>query len=528
MKKLIVSLLSFTAVIGYSQNIGINATGAAPDGTAMLDIVATDKGILIPRVSLTATNAAGPITSPTTSLLVYNTATAGSSPNNVVPGYYYWDGAQWVSIGGGQGGRDWSLTGNAGTSVGTNFLGTTDNEDLAIYTNNSEVVRFQSSGQVTIGESTAGAKFGVHQTTGTDIARFVNYGNSPDIAIRRTGGTQVSPTATSTSGTTLGRLYGEGYNGSGFTAAAAIYFATDATGGTSSDMPGRITFNTVADGSSTMSERMRIDNAGLVGIGLTNASAQFVVNEDAIFNESGGSNDFRVEGDTEQNLIFGDASADMVGIGTNTPAEELHVVGDIRGTNLDQNEERIVYSDANGTIQSLASAGTSTQVLTSQGPGLPPTWSFALSTSTSAAATTNDTIQENTTFVDMDNLTITFTPNATGTALITFSISADIRLESTLASAGLGITPKFRIVQDGTAVKGMQQKLTVDAGVGTTVSEFSMAMSYPVSVVAGVATTIKVQWELGNDGIGTTTSYVDVNGSSDAMHHASLVASGFR
>ena len=31
-------------------------------------------------------------------MLVYNTATAGTVPNNVTPGYYYWDGAKWVKF----------------------------------------------------------------------------------------------------------------------------------------------------------------------------------------------------------------------------------------------------------------------------------------------------------------------------------------------------------------------------------------------------------------------------------------------
>jgi len=81
-----------------AQNVGINSTGAAPDASAILDVASTSKGVLIPRVALTASNAAGPITSPLTSLLVYNTATAGSSPNNVVPGYYYWNGAAWIGL----------------------------------------------------------------------------------------------------------------------------------------------------------------------------------------------------------------------------------------------------------------------------------------------------------------------------------------------------------------------------------------------------------------------------------------------
>ena len=47
------------------------------------------------------------------------------------------------------------------------------------------------------------------------------------------------------------------------------------------------------------------------------------------FNDGQANYDFRVEGDTEANLIFADASTDRVGIGTNTPNKELQVVGDI-------------------------------------------------------------------------------------------------------------------------------------------------------------------------------------------------------
>jgi hypothetical protein len=45
----------------------------------------------------------------------------------------------------------------------------------------------------------------------------------------------------------------------------------------------------------------------------------------AVFNESGGNNDFRVEGDTDTNLLFVDASTDRVGVSTNTPAQVLDV-----------------------------------------------------------------------------------------------------------------------------------------------------------------------------------------------------------
>jgi hypothetical protein len=44
-----------------------------------------------------------------------------------------------------------------------------------------------------------------------------------------------------------------------------------------------------------------------------------------VVNESGADVDFRVEGDTDANLLFVDASADKIGIGTNAPSEVLHL-----------------------------------------------------------------------------------------------------------------------------------------------------------------------------------------------------------
>ncbi len=79
-----------------AAQVGIGTT--SPDASAKLQVDATTQGLLPPRVSLTATNATTPVTSPATGLLVYNIATAGTSPNNVTPGYYYYSGSAWVRL----------------------------------------------------------------------------------------------------------------------------------------------------------------------------------------------------------------------------------------------------------------------------------------------------------------------------------------------------------------------------------------------------------------------------------------------
>ncbi|WGK95454.1 MULTISPECIES: hypothetical protein [Flavobacterium] len=97
MKKYFLLFFSFFIFIVQAQT-GIGTTN--PDSSAKLEVNATNKGFLPPRVVLTATNSASPITNPANGLMVFNTVTAGTNPYQVVPGYYYWDGTgqQWISL----------------------------------------------------------------------------------------------------------------------------------------------------------------------------------------------------------------------------------------------------------------------------------------------------------------------------------------------------------------------------------------------------------------------------------------------
>jgi hypothetical protein len=100
MRKLLFILLLLPVIL--QAQVGINTT--TPDPSSMLDINASDKGLLIPRVSIPNLNAASPITTPVVSLLVYNTnITTGI-------GFYYWNGTKWIPFSGET--SHWTKVGN--------------------------------------------------------------------------------------------------------------------------------------------------------------------------------------------------------------------------------------------------------------------------------------------------------------------------------------------------------------------------------------------------------------------------------
>ena len=137
---------------GHSMvaQVGIGTT--SPDPSSLLDINdgSGTKGLLIPRVMLTDTYEAAPISAPATGLLVYNENYSGSGEHLVAPGFYFWNSYRWLALDG-VNGNDWSSEGNYGTSADYHYLGTADEQDFVIRTNNQERIRIFSEGNVGIG-----------------------------------------------------------------------------------------------------------------------------------------------------------------------------------------------------------------------------------------------------------------------------------------------------------------------------------------------------------------------------------------
>ncbi len=98
MKKLLISFISFFIIIGnivFCQNVSISDVDEPADPSAMLDIISSSKGLLIPRVVLTTDlNSPDPISNPANGLMIFN---QGANQEN---GIYYWDSTQskWVKI----------------------------------------------------------------------------------------------------------------------------------------------------------------------------------------------------------------------------------------------------------------------------------------------------------------------------------------------------------------------------------------------------------------------------------------------
>lgn len=175
MKKVLIfsTIIFSTFMLAQSQNVAINTTGAVGDASSMLDVSSTTTGILVPRITLSATNVAAPVTAPLNSLLVYNTATAGAGTTAVTPGYYYWDNpaSLWrrmmPSVEG------WGTLGNYNTVAGTNFAGTVDNVTFDIRTNNTLRARIWNTGEMVVNNA-GGFAGDVFSAYGTGTNNSIN------------------------------------------------------------------------------------------------------------------------------------------------------------------------------------------------------------------------------------------------------------------------------------------------------------------------------------------------------------------
>ncbi|MBL7737939.1 MAG: tail fiber domain-containing protein [Chitinophagaceae bacterium] len=150
MKKVFCAVLLLSPVmITYAQNIGIGT--ATPNNSAALDITHTSKGLLLPRMSTSAINA---ITNPAKGLMVYD-----SVANQLMVNIGTAGSKNWQTI---ASNSNWNLSGNSGTNIVTQFVGTNDNRPLRFRVNGIRAGELNPA----LGNVLWGLRAGEYNTTG--------------------------------------------------------------------------------------------------------------------------------------------------------------------------------------------------------------------------------------------------------------------------------------------------------------------------------------------------------------------------
>lgn len=322
-KKISLILLILLAFGNFAiaQNVGINQL--SPHPSAMLDITATDMGLLIPRVALDDVNTSAPVTAPAEGLLIYN------ATGTEAHGFYFWNGTMWTMLG--ANGYNTSLVLN-GTTLELTDNGGTLTADLSSLqdgtgTDDQNIMGSGLAGTIL----TIGIENGTSQNidlaslqdgTGTDDQNILGSGLAGNIlTIGIEGGTSETVDLSS---------FGNDWKLTGNTATAADYIGTN----------NAIDFRLFTNGL----ERMTIESNGYVGIGTNAPTHQLQVQTTGGISSAkiGYSSTYR-----DNKLYFGDGSYVWIG-----------------EPNID---DRLQLHSSTLTIEIGGSVGTNGQILTSNG-----------------------------------------------------------------------------------------------------------------------------------------------------------------
>jgi len=154
----------------------------------------------------------------------------------------------------------------------------------------TERMIIKNDGKIGIGTSAPVSDIEI-QGTGTIITngRYSNDTSGARFDFQKSRGATVGTNTIVQSGDLLGQINWFGANGTTFTVGASVRASVDGTPGATNDMPGRLEFHTTADGAGSLTERMRITNAGRIGFGSTTPGSfvQITNNESAVINSLG-------------------------------------------------------------------------------------------------------------------------------------------------------------------------------------------------------------------------------------------------
>lgn len=452
MKNFIICLLftvpCFTNT-AHAQNMAINTDGSTPDASAMVDITSTSKGFLAPRMTTAQQNA---ISLPAKGLLIFNTTDNTFKVNTGTPALPLWTTLSASS-------NDWLLTGNSGSSAANNFVGTTDNVNLAFRTNNLQRMVIDTLGRTGIGASTFNVtnpeKFLVDAGTTTSVNAIVGKGNinsylQLNIQNNSSGTSSSSDVvATANNGDETTNYVDMGING------------------------GSNTSNVM--GTANDAYLYNMGQNFLLGTGASGKALMFL---------TGGTD----SATNERMRITGTGN---VGIGNASPTQKLDITGNLRFS---------------GALMPNNAAGTSGYLLQSAGSGAAPTW---VDPATTAASTAwlqgGNTLSTMKSIGTISNQDLPFITN--NTEKMRIESSGDVAIGSTTFNA---TNPEQLLVNAGTttSVNAIVGKGSINNYLQLNIQNNSSGTNASSDVVATA-----------NNG-SETTNYVDmgINGGSNTSN----------
>lgn len=209
-KIFIVVVLNLAFYAAHAQTDGVqidySLTPSARSNTALLELNSPSQGFLPPRVALVANNnSTTPVNAPVNGLIVYNTATSGTAPNNVTPGLYIWDGtlSLWLKLSAG------GALGHIENRAVDNVLTTGQNASFDITGNGELGGTLEVGGQTAIGTVAPAANTMLTiNAHGTNTQR-----NGINIAMTSPGANATGISITSAAQQARGYMYSNSTNG---------------------------------------------------------------------------------------------------------------------------------------------------------------------------------------------------------------------------------------------------------------------------------------------------------------------------
>lgn len=502
MKKIILfALCLFLLGIGNnskSQSLGINNTGAAGDASSILDLSSSSKGLLIPRMLETERTAIG---SPAIGLMVYQT--------NGTSGFYYYDGASWIKfIGNGSGDKNWLTENSSATAASTssnqyvtgkvgigNYSTSTIGSKLEIISNGLAATLDETSGISLVNTTAAGA--GAQQMSpaikwsgngwattplNSQPVEFAAYllpveaGAAPSanlIFASSINSATYTPRMTLTSAGSL-TLTG------GITTAGAVSLNTS-SGSTSA----------VSIGGTTGAQTINIGSAGTTGVKTVNlgssGNAAHVTNINSGTTGAGAVN-INNNVNSPVNIATG-TSTGTVTIGNTT--------GNVNIPKLSGNA--LVATDGSDNLVSIA-AGTSGQVLTSNGSASAPTWSTPTSgTVTNVSGTSPISVSNGTTTPAISIADADANGSTKGAATFTAAdfnaTTGNISIDYINGQKATSTVPGFLTSTDWSTFNGKENALTFSNGLTRSSNAITLGGALTTATtISGLSATNKMSF----------------------------------